>query len=56
MIKKYDLAELKYIEGETKPSYVITEQEIEDIYENEKVTLTFADKLASSSTKNLSTL
>ena len=46
MIKKYDLAELKYIEGETKPSYVITEQEIEDIYENEKVTLTFADKLA----------
>ena len=46
MIKKYDLAELKYIEGETKPSYVITEQEIEDIYENENVTLTFADKLA----------
>lgn len=46
MIKKYNLAELKYIEGETKPSYVITEQEIEDIYENEKVTLTFADKLA----------
>ena len=46
MIKKYNLAELKYIEGETKPSYVITEQEIEDIYENEKITLTFADKLA----------
>ena len=46
MIKKYDLAELKYIEGETKPSYVITEQEIEDIYENENITLSFADKLA----------
>ena len=46
MIKKYNLAELKYIEGETKPSYVITEQEIEDIYENEKITLTYADKLA----------
>ena len=24
MIKKYNLAELKYVEGETKPSYVIT--------------------------------
>lgn len=46
MIKKYDLAELKYVEGETKPSYVITEQEIEDIYEKENITLTFADKLA----------
>ena len=46
MIKKYNLAELKYVEGETKPSYVITEQEIEDIYENENITLTFADKLA----------
>lgn len=46
MIKKYDLAELKYVEGETKPSYVITEQEIEDIYEAENVTLTFSDKLA----------
>lgn len=31
--QKYDLAELKYIEGETKPSYVITSDEIEDIYE-----------------------
>ena len=46
MIKKYNLAELKYVEGETKPSYVITEQEIEDIYEKENITLTFADKLA----------
>ena len=46
MIKKYNLAELKYVEGETKPSYVITEQEIEDIYEKENITLSFADKLA----------
>lgn len=46
LIKKYDLAELKYVEGETKPSYVITEQEIEDIYEKENVTLSFADKLS----------
>ena len=28
MIKKYNLAELKYVAGETKPSYVITEDEI----------------------------
>ena len=46
LIKKYNLAELKYVEGETKPSYVITEQEIEDIYEKENITLSFADKLA----------
>ena len=46
LIKKYNLAELKYVEGETKPSYVITEQEIEDIYEKENITLSFADKLS----------
>ena len=46
LIKKYNLAVLKYVEGETKPSYVITEQEISDIYEKEKITLSFADKLA----------
>ena len=46
LIKKYDLASLKYVEGETKPSYVITNQEIEDIYEREKFVLTFQDKLA----------
>ena len=46
MIKKYNLAELKYIEGDAKPSYVITSQEIEDIYEKENVTLTFQDKLS----------
>ena len=45
LIKKYDLATLKYIEGETKPSYVITRQEINDIYEKENVQLTFQDKL-----------
>lgn len=46
LIKKYDLASLKYVEGEAKPSYVITTQEIEDIYEQENIQLTFADKLS----------
>ncbi len=46
LIKKYHLAELKYVDGETKPSYVITSQEIEDIYEKENLSLTFQDKLA----------
>ena len=46
MIKKYNLAELKYVEGETKPSYVITSNEIEDIYEKENIVLSFADKLS----------
>ena len=46
LIKKYNLAELKYIEGETKPSYVITSQEIEDIYERENLQLSFKDKLS----------
>lgn len=45
MIKKYNLAELKYIEGESKPSYVITEAEIDDIYEKENFELDFTDKL-----------
>ena len=45
MIKKYNLDVLKYVEGETKPSYVITEQEINDIYEKENITLSFSDKL-----------
>ena len=45
LIKKYNLAELKYIEGETKPSYVITSDEIEDIFEKENLVLSFADKL-----------
>ena len=46
LIKKYNLAELKYVEGETKPSYVITVQEIEDIFERENLQLNFVDKLS----------
>ena len=45
LIKKYHLADLKYTEGEAKPSYVITPEEISDIYEKENYTLTFDDKL-----------
>ncbi|MBR6504362.1 MAG: hypothetical protein IKT41_01355 [Clostridia bacterium] len=45
LIKKYDLAVLKYIAGETKPSYVITPEEISDIYEKENLVLSFNDKL-----------
>ena len=46
LIKKYNLAELKYVEGESKPSYVITAKEIEDIYEKENIELSFSDKLS----------
>ena len=45
IIKKYDLAELKYVEGETKPCYVITEDEIEEIFDKENLALSFSDKL-----------
>ena len=45
IIKKYDLAELKYVEGESKPSYVITSEEISEIYEKENFVLSFPDKL-----------
>ena len=45
IIKKYDLAVLKYIAGESKPSYVITPEEISDIYEKENLLLSFNDKL-----------
>ena len=45
IIKKYDLARLKYVSGETKPCYVITEEEISDIFEKENFVLTFDDKL-----------
>lgn len=45
LIKKYNLAVLKYIEGESKPCYVITNEEINDIYDQEKLELDFADKL-----------
>ncbi len=44
-IKKYNLAALKYVSGETKPSYVITAEEIDDIYEKENIVLSFHDKL-----------
>ena len=45
IIKKYDLAQLKYIEGESKPAYVITSEEISDIFDKENIVLTFSDKL-----------
>ena len=45
IIKKYDLARLKYTSGESKPSYVITPEEINEIYEKENYNLTFDDKL-----------
>ena len=44
-IKKYNLAALKYVSGETKPCYVITPEEINDIYEKENLILSFDDKL-----------
>jgi pilus assembly protein CpaF len=45
LIKKYHLADLKYTQGESKPSYVITPEEISDIYDKENFQLTFDDKL-----------
>ncbi len=45
LIKRYDLASLKYILGETKPCYVITEDEISEIFEKENIVLSFQDKL-----------
>ena len=45
LIKKYNLATLKYVAGDAKPCYVITEEEINDIYEKEGLVLTFSDKL-----------
>ena len=45
IIKKYNLDRLKYVSGETKPSYVITSEEINDIFEKENFVLTFQDKL-----------
>ncbi len=45
IMKKYDLAKLKYVAGEAKPSYVITEEEISDIFEKENFVLSFQDKL-----------
>ena len=45
LIKKYNLASLKYIAGEAKPCYVITSEEIDEIYEKENLPLDFQDKL-----------
>ncbi len=45
LIKKYNLASLKYVAGEAKPCYVITEEEINDIYEKENISLMYEDKL-----------
>lgn len=45
IIKKYNLDDLKYVEGEAKPCYVITSDEIERIYDQENFILTFTDKL-----------
>ena len=45
LIKKYNLGVLKYTAGESKPSYVITSDEMNDIYEKENFTLEFSDKL-----------
>ena len=45
LIKKYKLDSLKYVAGETKPCYVITSEEIDQIYEQENINLAFADKL-----------
>lgn len=44
-IKKYNLASLKYLQGETKPCYAITKEEISAIYEKENPVLAFEDKL-----------
>ena len=45
LIKRYNLATLKYIQGETKPCYVITDDEIDEIFEKENIVLSFQDKL-----------
>ena len=45
LIKKYKLDDFKYIEGESKPCYVITNEEIADIYDAENLHLDFTDKL-----------
>ncbi len=45
LIKKYNLAVLKYIQGESKPCYVITDDEISSIYDKENFQLSFTDKL-----------
>ncbi len=46
IIKKYRLDDMKYINGDSKPTYVITPEEIDEIYEKENFVLTFQDKLS----------
>ena len=45
IIKKYNLAQLKFTAGDAKPSYVITPEEISAIYQQENLSLSFQDKL-----------
>jgi len=45
LINKYSLDDLKYVSGETKPCYVITPEEIDNIFEKERFVLAFEDKL-----------
>ena len=45
LIKKYNLAELKYVAGSTKPAYVITEEDMHNIYETENLNVSFEDKM-----------
>ena len=45
IIKRYHLDKPKYLSGDAKPSYVITDEEISDIYTKEDFELSFQDKL-----------
>lgn len=45
IIKKYNLANLRYLKGNTKPCYVITDEDINKVFEEEKFVLTYEDKL-----------
>lgn len=45
IINKYNLADLRYIKGNEKPCYVITEEDIYKIFEKENFILTYDDKL-----------
>ena len=45
IINKYNLADLRYIKGNEKPCYVITEEDIDKIFEEENFILTYDDKL-----------
>ncbi len=45
IIKKYNLADLRYLKGNTKPCYVITEEDINKIFEKENFVLAYEDKL-----------